>query len=204
MYEPRPSEACVLQLANDSCCSFSSLFFSPHDTHSLSLTQISFEKQLVPPELWGALYDFYHANKDIRTKENLNTNHSYMNSWDVHTTMTGPVAGDLHHMILAALTPILEEFTGIAIKPTYAYGMRRYLGGSYLRDHIDFGPDNVISAIINIDQVSVFWLRRKRDRLKQLVGAETWNGKGCKANRICFFSDVLLFVSDYSRNIGYR
>ena len=47
---------------------------------------------------------------------------------------------------------MLEEWTGLKLKPVSCYGIRVYKQGGILSPHVDRDP-LVTSAIINVDQV---------------------------------------------------
>lgn len=47
----------------------------------------------------------------------------------------------------------LEDWAGVKLKPTAAYGIRSYQTGSVLHAHVDRLSTHVISAIINVAQV---------------------------------------------------
>jgi len=49
------------------------------------------------------------------------------------------------------LLPIMEEWSGLKLKPTSAYGPREYRRGSSLRMHVDTQTTHIISGILHID-----------------------------------------------------
>ncbi len=55
---------------------------------------------------------------------------------------------ETHHVI----QPILETWSGIALEPTYVYGIRRYKRGASLKSHRDRLETHIVSATINIFQ----------------------------------------------------
>ena len=56
------------------------------------------------------------------------------------------------------LQPLAEEWSGVKLKHTATYGVRRYTNGSWLTSHVDRFNTHVISAIINLGQsVSEDW-----------------------------------------------
>jgi len=59
---------------------------------------------------------------------------------------------DLQHDVHAALQPLVEEWAGRAVAPTFVYGVRRYLRGATLKMHRDRTHTHVYGASLNIDQ----------------------------------------------------
>ena len=57
------------------------------------------------------------------------------------------------------MKPLLEQWCGKTLKPTYVYGIRNYHRGAVLKAHRDQLETHVISTIINVDQnVDEDWL----------------------------------------------
>ncbi len=59
-----------------------------------------------------------------------------------------PLKTEIHE----SLKPMLEEWSGIQLTPTYIYGIRRYNRGAHLKCHRDRLDTHIISAILNIAQ----------------------------------------------------
>ncbi len=60
------------------------------------------------------------------------------------------IPGNKRAWIHDSLKPIMEEWSGIKLKPTSAYGPREYRRGSSLRMHVDSVNTHVISGILHI------------------------------------------------------
>jgi len=65
----------------------------------------------------------------------------------------------LNRQVIRDLQPLLEEWSGLKLKPAIAYGTRVYQNGSALLMHIDKVEDHIISAILHIghDDDSEAW-----------------------------------------------
>jgi len=54
--------------------------------------------------------------------------------------------------VLTALKPLHEEWSGVELTPSIAYGMRVYQNGSSLTMHTDRIETHVVSSILHIDR----------------------------------------------------
>lgn len=61
-----------------------------------------------------------------------------------------PIPEEKKQWIHGELKPILENWSGVLLKPTSAYGPREYRRGSSLRMHVDREGTHIISAILHI------------------------------------------------------
>lgn len=59
---------------------------------------------------------------------------------------------ELRHEMHNTLKPILEQWSGVPLTPSLAYGVRRYREGAMLSPHLDTYATHIISATLNIDQ----------------------------------------------------
>lgn len=59
---------------------------------------------------------------------------------------------ELRQEIHDALKPLMEDWCGETLEPTFVYGIRKYHNGAVLKMHRDRIDTHIISAIINVDQ----------------------------------------------------
>jgi len=57
----------------------------------------------------------------------------------------------MNYEILKELQPMHEEWAGVPLEPTAAYGIRIYDNGSTMDDHLDILETHVISSVVHID-----------------------------------------------------
>jgi len=62
--------------------------------------------------------------------------------------MTPKLRQEIHD----TLKPLMEEWCGEALEPTFVYGIREYHNAAVLKMHRDRIDTHIISAIINVDQ----------------------------------------------------
>lgn len=58
----------------------------------------------------------------------------------------------LNQEVLLALQPLHEEWAGVALTPSVAYGLRVYQNGSSLTMHTDRLETHVVSSILHVDR----------------------------------------------------
>lgn len=61
-----------------------------------------------------------------------------------------PIPESKRKWIHEQLKPIMEEWSGLELEPTSAYGPREYVRGSSLRMHVDTESTHIISGILHI------------------------------------------------------
>ena len=61
-------------------------------------------------------------------------------------------ASDVGADILRLLQPIHEEFAGVALEPSAAYGLRDYQRGNTLRMHVDRVATHIVSSVLQVAQ----------------------------------------------------
>merc|ERR1711963_1298914 len=57
----------------------------------------------------------------------------------------------LNYQILDALLPLHEEWVGVPLEPSAAYGIRLYQENSTMIDHLDVLESHVVSSVLHID-----------------------------------------------------
>ena len=63
------------------------------------------------------------------------------------------LTNEISEKMFKTLGPVAEQWSGVKLKPTSVYGMRRYLNNSALISHIDKVETHIISVIVNVAQV---------------------------------------------------
>ena len=71
----------------------------------------------------------------------------------LNRTLMIELKDEISEKIFKTLGPIAESWSGVKLKPTSVYGIRRYLNNSALMSHIDKPDTHIISVIINVAQV---------------------------------------------------
>jgi prolyl 4-hydroxylase len=124
----------------------------------VNLTETGFIKIRSPPHLKDLIDDFWNKNKDHDKEENWGVGNTYVNYWDLPTTLVSVddmalrgSGGNLKKHIWAAASAVLEEWTQQELQPVSLYGIRVYHEGAIMMPHIDWLP-LVASAIINVVQ----------------------------------------------------
>jgi len=139
-------------------------------------TSTGFAKTRAPTELFDLIHQHWLRNMQSSTNdpssqgkvdmERLNhperveawtKGHTYVNYWTQNTSyfgMDNPEtfgSWQLHDRIMHLTQPLLEEWTGMELRPTSLYGIRVYRKGAILSPHVDRNP-LIASAIINVAQ----------------------------------------------------
>jgi prolyl 4-hydroxylase len=124
----------------------------------VNYTATGFSKLRVPAALFKQILTFWEINRDQQVEEWPERVSTYHNSWTAPTSIvriendTLPGGGDrFASHISNSLRPVLEEWTGMKLASTSAYGVRVYKDGSILAPHVDRLP-LVTSVIINVAQ----------------------------------------------------
>jgi hypothetical protein len=114
-------------------------------------TKIGFEKRKIPDDLWKIIKDFYDANKLNYAREKWPIDDTVVNFYDSPSYMVH--LDSIRSQIYEKMQPLLEEWSGVQkLDPTSCYGIRYYLRGAVLENHVDRLKTHAISAIINVDQ----------------------------------------------------
>jgi prolyl 4-hydroxylase len=100
----------------------------------------------------------WEANKQARQKERWSTGNVYVNWWESPTYMVSVEDSNLRgggsllkQKVWDEVQPVVEEWTGMELKPASQYGIRIYTEGAVLSPHVDRIP-LISSCIINVAQ----------------------------------------------------
>jgi len=114
------------------------------------LTPNGFSLQKCPPKMWNLIQECYSLLKSKEEKEEFEGKDHYVPG---HSTMLSfdnlPTVKQILHQ---ELLPIHRDFCGVDITPSYVYGIRSYLKGSSLTEHVDRIETHHISSIIIVDK----------------------------------------------------
>ena len=116
-----------------------------------TFTKVGFEKRRMPAGIWQRLLTFYRANRGAQVLEEWPLGNTYTNHYEVPILQV-PMSWSLKHDVHESLRPVVEAWSGAALKQTDCYGIRVYQKGSVLRSHVDRIATHAVSLILNIDQ----------------------------------------------------
>jgi len=115
-------------------------------------TEAGIKKAILPELLFQKINDFYHRNKAQKQDEHVpgdfivTSNKKGKSS--VLISLTEPLKTEIHD----CMKPMLEDWCGKKLAPTYVYGIREYQDKAVLKSHRDRIETHIISVIINVDQ----------------------------------------------------
>lgn len=125
--------------------------------------------QALPSSLWETLEQFYRARRHESVEDRLDPSEISINTW-VSPTLRLDLPPALASEVVGTLKPILESWCGVAeLESTGISGIRTYLPGATIQEHVDMATTNVVSALINLDQdVKEPWPFEMRDHSGKL------------------------------------
>lgn len=114
----------------------------------------------LPDKYFKKVNDFYHDNhKEIREEHveggfivSGNKGSSKSSSKQRQSSSLIELTPALRQEVHDVLKPIMEQWSGVDLEPTFVYGIREYHNGALLKMHRDRIDTHIISAIINVDQ----------------------------------------------------
>lgn len=109
-------------------------------------------KQRLPGKLFKEIAAFYHANKAQDRDEHVPGDFIYSEKQGAQSSTLVDLSPVLRQRIHDVLKPLLEQWCGEELEPTYVYGIRIYKDKAVLKSHRDRLETHIISAIINVDQ----------------------------------------------------
>ena len=121
-----------------------------------NFTASGLSKIQMPEELFKRVQDFYKQNRETLTDEHVEGGFIYAGDNTVKKRATSSSVVDLtpelRQEVHDALKPLMEDWCGEMLEPTFVYGIREYHNGAILKMHRDRIDTHIISAIINVDQ----------------------------------------------------
>jgi prolyl 4-hydroxylase len=110
---------------------------------------LGFLKSRVPERVRRAIAEHFSRS---RTSSRPEPRTEYLQPSEADTTPSLLIeSSDFNREILDALRPIHEVWAGMTLRGTACYGIRVYLKGSYLHNHVDRIDTHVISSTICVD-----------------------------------------------------
>lgn len=114
-------------------------------------TARGFQRMAIPEALHRPLVDYYRAHREGGTQEHVEG--GFITGPDRHSnSRLIDLPDDLKHLANEILHPILEEWSGVRLEPTFVYGVREYAQGARLWPHRDRADTHAVSATLTIDQ----------------------------------------------------
>ena len=117
-------------------------------------TWTGFEKRQLDPNLFAEIAEFYRANLSASSDEFVDGGfiHDADSLSAARSSTLVELSATLREQIHASLKPLLEQWCGQSLAPTYDYGIRTYHHNAVLEMHRDRLDTHIISAIINVAQ----------------------------------------------------
>ncbi|TYK64495.1 2OG-Fe(II) oxygenase [Colwellia echini] len=124
-----------------------------------NFTKTGFKKSQLPKPLFDKITQFYQENKHSIVDEHVPGDFIYNQSNNLNKSKTHKkssalveLSDTLREEIHNTMKPILEQWSGQKLAPTYVYGIRVYFDGAVLKMHRDRIETHIISVILNVDQ----------------------------------------------------
>jgi prolyl 4-hydroxylase len=115
-------------------------------------TAQGFHKSALDPSLFQEITQFYQANASTTKTEHVDGGFIYKAGDSLPASSLVELSDGLRRRISDALLPLLSEWSGVDLQPSYVYGIRTYHRGAVLKEHRDREKTHIISAIINVAQ----------------------------------------------------
>jgi prolyl 4-hydroxylase len=114
-------------------------------------TENGFKVIKCPKNVWGYIQDAYNLLKDKKTEEVFDNKENVIigGGSDILSFDNLP---NIRELIHKELMPLHQEFCGAKIEPSFIYGIRSYLKGATLINHVDRVETHHISSIIIVDK----------------------------------------------------
>lgn len=117
-------------------------------------TKIGFEKLRLPEALHQKILDFYDEGRSSLKEEFVegdfivNAQNKNQKSSSNVLDLSPELRAEIHNV----MKPLMENWCGQKLEPTFVYGIRVYNNQAILRPHRDRFDTHIISAIINVAQ----------------------------------------------------
>ena len=115
-------------------------------------TAPGFSKKQLPKAAYQQIINFYLANKSQTRDEHVPGDFIYNEKKGAKSSTLVELPSALRQSIHDTMKPLMEEWCGETLEPTYVYGIRVYKDKAILKSHRDRLETHIISAIINVDQ----------------------------------------------------
>lgn len=111
-----------------------------------------FEKATMAPRLFDEICAFYQTARTAAEEEFVPGEFIVNQHQRKKSSVLVDLSSSLRQKIHDYMMPILGDWCGKPLEPTYVYGIRTYLDGAKLKSHRDRIETHIISAIINVAQ----------------------------------------------------
>lgn len=115
-------------------------------------TADGFLKTHLAPKLFADIQAFYQAGRASAQSETVDGGFIVNTKTATIPSSLIPLSEALRQRIHNAMKPLLEDWCGETLAPTYVYGIREYHRGALLKNHRDRLETHIISVIINVAQ----------------------------------------------------
>ncbi len=110
----------------------------------------------MPSQLFDKVNQFYRNNRKDLADEHVQGGFIFNGDSRAKIRKTSSsivnLTPELRQEVHDALKPLMEDWCGQTLEPTFVYGIREYHNGAVLKMHRDRIDTHIISAIINVDQ----------------------------------------------------
>lgn len=123
------------------------------DRHEVlpAYTKIGFGKRLAPRRLFSRLQEWYRQQRADGIDEST-VRHLVNSRSRRRPSLLLELPKTLKDEIKEVLTPIMEDWAQVPVRPTYVYGVRVYRRSAVLKPHRDRLRTHILGIIINLDQ----------------------------------------------------
>jgi prolyl 4-hydroxylase len=119
-------------------------------------TKMGIKLSELPPKLFKEIDTFYEKNRQSSQDEVVEGDFIVSSTKGQNKRKTSSVLIDLspklREKIHDAMKPMMENWCGKKLKPTFVYGIREYQDKAILKSHRDRVETHIISAILNVAQ----------------------------------------------------
>lgn len=115
------------------------------------LTEKGFKVVKVPTEIWGIINDAYRLLQNTIQEEVFEGKENIIIGGGSEFLSFDEMPS-IKNLIHNHLFPIHREFAGVNIEPSFVYGIRSYLRGATLINHVDRVETHHVSSIIVVDK----------------------------------------------------
>jgi len=132
------------------------MFIKTRNEHVPHYTESGIHKISMPEDIFNEVRNFYHENRDGLADEHVPgdfiVDGNKTEKRRRPSSSLVDLTPELRQRVHDALKPLMEEWCGQKLEPTFVYGVREYHNGAVLKMHRDRIDTHIISAIINVDQ----------------------------------------------------
>jgi len=115
-------------------------------------TEVGFKIATMPESLFTKINDFYRSHNAKKQDEYVPGDFIFTSDKKGKSSVLIELTESLRTDIHDCMKPMLEQWCGKKLAPTYVYGIREYQDKAVLKSHRDRIDTHVISVIINVDQ----------------------------------------------------